>query len=49
VRRDPDGWRSSYNRGTDGGVDSQERVLVADPVVARSRDGALELGRRYWR
>jgi len=49
VRRELDGWRSSHTRGADGGVDSRECVLVAGPVVARSRDGALELGRRYWR
>ena len=49
MRRELDGWRSSHNRGAEGGVDSQECVLVSGPVVARSRDGALELGRRYWR
>ena len=49
MRRELDGWRFSHNRGADGGVDSEECVLVSGPVVARSRDGALELGRRYWR
>jgi hypothetical protein len=43
-----DGWRSSHHRGPDGGIDSDECVRVARPVVARSPAGALELGRRYW-
>ena len=49
VRRELEGWRSAHRRGADGGVDSDECVRAAKPVVACSRDGALELGRRYWR
>jgi hypothetical protein len=49
VQRELDGWRSAHRRGSDGGVDSAECVRAARPVVTRSQDGALELGRQYWR
>lgn len=49
MRRELDGWRSAHHRGPDGGIESDECVRLAGPVVERSPAGALELGRSYWR
>lgn len=32
----------------DGAIESDERALLRRPVVARSEDGAQQLGDRYW-
>jgi hypothetical protein len=41
-------WRSMQRRDGEGLVESEERVRLANPAVARSEDGARYLGERYW-
>jgi hypothetical protein len=48
VRRQLEGWGSVQTRGEDGAIDSDERVTLAQPVVASTEAGARELGARYW-
>jgi len=48
-RSELDGWQSLQGRGSDGSIDSDERVRAARPVVARDDAGARRLGDRYWR
>jgi hypothetical protein len=48
VRRELDGWRSAHRRSADGGIDSDECVRAARPVVPPTPEGALDLGRLYW-
>jgi hypothetical protein len=49
VRRELDGWRSAHRRGPDGEIDSDECVRATRPIVSPTPDGALDLGRLYWR
>src|SRR5918994_5378595 len=43
------GWETSERVLDSGGVESRQRVLVADPVVEASEAGARILGVTYWR
>jgi hypothetical protein len=49
VRRELDGWRSAHRRSVDGEIESDECVRATRPVVPPTPDGALDLGRLYWR
>ena len=42
------GWASTQQIGTDGTVDSEQRVTLDRPVVECSDRGARELASRYW-
>jgi hypothetical protein len=42
------GWTSIQQIGTDGTVDSEQRVMLDRPVVECSDRGARELAARYW-
>ncbi|HEU4865174.1 MAG TPA: hypothetical protein VFT76_02900 [Actinomycetota bacterium] len=42
------GWASTQQIGTDGSVDSEQRVTLDRPVVECSDRGARELSFRYW-
>jgi hypothetical protein len=42
------GWASIQRIGTDGTVDSEQRVTLDRPVVDCSDRGARELASRYW-
>jgi len=42
------GWASTQQIGTDGTVDSEQRVTLDRPVVECSDRGARELAFRYW-
>ena len=42
------GWASTQRIGTDGTVDSEQRVTLDRPVVECSDRGARELASRYW-
>lgn len=43
-----EGWDSRQRQTADGAVESEQRVLLRQPVVAFDGDGAAALGRRYW-
>lgn len=43
-----DGWRSVYERGEGGAIESDERVRAPRPVVPATQIGAHLLGERYW-
>jgi hypothetical protein len=44
-----DGWESWQHRTADGAIESEQRVVLARPVVEFSAAGAERLGRAYWR
>jgi hypothetical protein len=44
-----EGWETRQGRTDDGAVESEQRVVVARPVVAFSAAGAERLGSTYWR
>jgi hypothetical protein len=48
MSRLPDGWHSSESR-RNGAVDSEQRALSPEPVVAPTLEGAQRLGHEYWR
>ena len=48
ARPELDGWRAMRARSDDGAFESDERVLVAGPVVEFSEHGARVLADRYW-
>ena len=43
-----EGWSSVQERGTDGAIESDERVRVSRAVVPATQAGARLLGERYW-
>jgi hypothetical protein len=43
------GWETSQRQTSDGAVESQQRVVVREPVVEFSPAGAECLGLAYWR
>ena len=43
-----EGWDSWSRQTADGAVESEQRVLLAAPVVPFSEAGAIALGRTYW-
>jgi hypothetical protein len=44
-----DGWESWQRRNADGAIESEQRVVLARPVVDFSAAGAERLGQAYWR
>lgn len=42
-------WTTSQRQLPDGAIESEQRVTLSAPVVAFDREGAAELGERYWR
>lgn len=42
------GWETSQRQTPCGAVESEQRVVIATPVVAFDRTGAAALGSRYW-
>jgi hypothetical protein len=44
-----DGWEASQGQTDDGAVESEQRVVLAAPVVDFSVPGGEHLGRAYWR
>jgi hypothetical protein len=43
------GWESWHRQTDEGGVESQQRVVLGGPVVEFSAAGAERLGDAYWR
>jgi hypothetical protein len=43
------GWETSERVLESGGLESRQRILVAEPVVEASEAGARTLGINYWR
>ena len=48
MRHELEGWRSAQTRGSNGAIESDERVRIARRVVPSTADGAHRLGDRYW-
>jgi hypothetical protein len=44
-----EGWQSWHRQGSDGAIESEQRVGLTRPVVEFSAAGAERLGRSYWR
>ena len=44
-----DGWESWQGQRDDGAVESEQRVVLRNPVVEFSETGGEHLGRVYWR
>jgi hypothetical protein len=44
-----DGWETWQRQTSDGAVESEQRVALAEPVVEYSPTGAASLGHSYWR
>jgi hypothetical protein len=44
-----DGWESWQGQTDDGAIESEQRVMLSEPVVEFSAAGAERLGRAYWR
>jgi hypothetical protein len=43
-----DGWQTWRRQAPDGAIESEQRVVLARPVVEFSTAGAERLGRSYW-
>jgi hypothetical protein len=46
--RPPDGFLSTDSRGSDGSIETEQRLRTARPVVPFTDEGARALGRSYW-
>src|SRR3954468_19637551 len=44
-----EGWQSWHRQGSDGAIESEQRVGLTRPVVEFSAAGAGRLGPSYWR
>src|SRR4051812_4677299 len=44
-----EGWQSWHRQGSDGAIESEQRVGLTRPVVEFSAAGAERLGHSYWR